>query len=257
MRVRMITAMGVVMACVAPIALVSSAATASKSHRNAIAKDAAGLLGRGHGAVKRPSREVSSHGLCGTAFGDELPTPDGLISWNDAHHPQTGYDVSGAADFTCSAATTIHKVWAYGFFGAKPTDLFNVTFYYNDPSDGSNEANDADLFDGIACHFSNIVGAAGGDGIKGPVLTKLRFGACRLPPGEFWVAVQNNNPAGPWYWEMQAAQQGDAPDWRDINDSFEDGCTSFDGNGTGNDGGDEYLQGCLGYKYGDYMVVLK
>src|SRR5665213_2582541 len=120
-------------------AFVSSAALASGNHfplrPSEFASHHAGAPLRHHAGA--PSKTAK----CGTGFGAELPTPDGLISWNDT--TGSGYDTGGAADFTCSAKTKIKQVWVSGYdlAGANP-DQFNVTFYRNDPADGSEEPND-------------------------------------------------------------------------------------------------------------------
>ena len=38
-------------------------------------------------------------GKCGSAFGTELPTPDGLIAWNDTSGG--AFDTAGASDVKC------------------------------------------------------------------------------------------------------------------------------------------------------------
>ena len=73
--------------------LAPAAGAASASHPSSLA---ASLHGK---AVASP--RVILAGKCGTAFGTELPTPDGLIAWNDTSG--AAFDTAGAADFTCAA----------------------------------------------------------------------------------------------------------------------------------------------------------
>lgn len=185
---------------------------------------------------------AKTKGVCGTSFGPELPTPDGIISWNDTSG--TGFDTSGAADVVCSDTTIVDGVQAYGYFGA-PTETFHVTFYSNDPADGTNEPNDAS----VICDYPSLTGSAGGQYPTAALTTLQLPNSCQLPPGESWVSIQNVDSAGPWYWEMQNTPGGvSAADWRDTNNVFGSGCTTFDN--------DEYLQDCLGYTYPDWMLVL-
>jgi hypothetical protein len=182
-------------------------------------------------------------GKCGTGFGPELPTPDGIIAWNDT--TGTGFDTAGAADFVCAHPSTIKKVKVYGYFGT-PTELFNVTFYGNSGTDGSNEPDD----NNVLCSYTGLTGAAGGQ-YPTHVKTRLKLTApCQVPAGESWVAVQNDDATGPWYWEMQDSASGLAgPDWDDVTNLFGSGCTNFDN--------DRYLVDCLGYTYADWMLKLK
>ena len=179
---------------------------------------------------------------CGTGFGSELSTPDGLIAWNDTSG--TGYDTGGGADFTCTATTKVKKVWVYGYNAPANPEKYNVTFYSNDPADGSAEANDSR----VRCSYTGLSGAGGGS-YPTHVLTKLTLTtACKLKPGHYWVEVQNNDSAGPWYWEMSSTLQGTQADWVDRNNLFGSGCTALDNN--------KYLSDCLGYTYPDYMLEL-
>jgi hypothetical protein len=179
---------------------------------------------------------------CETAFGAELPTPDGLISWNDTTGSQ--FDTGGAADFTCAAKTKIKQVWVYGYGSGVNPEQFNVTFYKNDPAGGSDEANDSR----VACAYTGLLGKTG-NGFYGAVLAKLKLPApCKVKPGKYWVSVQNNDSLGPWYWEMTPQLSGTQGDWVDRHNAFGTGCTTFDN--------DEYLQQCLAYTYPDYMLEL-
>jgi hypothetical protein len=96
-------------------------------------------------------------GKCGSAFGTELPTPDGLIAWNDTSG--SAFDTAGASDVKCPKKKKhkIHTVTVNGYFG-QPNELFNVTFYGNDTSRGSNEPADGN----VICSYSSLPGAAGG-----------------------------------------------------------------------------------------------
>jgi hypothetical protein len=236
----------------------AGSANATNSGHGSVALHAATSHSTAH-ATALP-KGINKGAKCGSGFGTELSTPDGLIAWNDTSG--TGFNTAGAADVTCSGKAKkrkIHKVSVYGYFGTAPTDQFNVTFYSNDPTDGSNEPDDStdEQGDGTLCDYTGITGAAGGQ-YPTHVLTVLTLPTvCKLPKGEVWVAVQNNDSAGPWYWEMQQEQQGDAPDWRDVNNLFGSGCITFDGNDSGTNGGDEYLLQCLGYDYGDFMLLLQ
>jgi len=189
-----------------------------------------------HSPLKEPGTP-----LCGTKFGAELSLPDGLISWKDTTEG-TGIDTGGGADFTCSVGTKIKKVWLKGFGGTNP-EQFNVTFYQNDRAGGSDEPND----DHVACAYTGLIGAGGGDYGNMP---KLKLPTpCKFKAGKkYWVEVQNTDTASPWYWEMSSTLQGTQGDWVDRSNYYGDGCTTLDN--------DEYLQQCLGYTYPDYMLEL-
>lgn len=200
-----------------------------------------------HGVIAHTPLSPSGHAetaKCGTGFGAELPTPDGLISWNDT--TGTGYNTGAAADFTCASKTRIKQVWVYGYdiSGANP-DQFNVTFYGNDPADGSDEPHDSH----VVCAYTGLPGAAG-VGFEGAILTQLKLHTpCKFKAGrKYWVEVQNNDSAGPWYWEATSQLNGTQADWVDENNSFGTGCAALDN--------DRYLVDCLGYTYPDYMLEL-
>jgi hypothetical protein len=226
-------------------AFVSSAALAAEFQGKDIPIRASAVVGF-HGVAAHTQLSPtgdSKTAKCGTAFGAELSTPDGLISWNDT--TGTGFDTSGAADFTCSVKTKIKKVWVEGWGGSK-LEQFNVTFYQNDPAGGSDEPNDSQ----VVCSYTGLLGAAGG-AYGPPVLTKLTLPApCKFKAGKkYWVSVQNNDSARwPWYWEMSSTLQGTQGDWVDRHNEYGHGCTTLDN--------DEYLQQCLGYTYQDYMLEL-
>jgi hypothetical protein len=177
---------------------------------------------------------------CGTGYGTTVN--DGLIGWNDTSG--TGFNTAGAADFVCATKAKIKKVYVKGYFGAAQ-EQFNVTFYKNDSAGGTDEPNDAQA----VCTYTGLLGAAGGQ-YPTDVETKLKLTTpCKLKAGHYWVAVQNNDSAGPWYWEMQTPVGGTVQaDWDDVNNQFGSGCTTFDNNA--------YLQQCLGYTYPDFMLVL-
>jgi hypothetical protein len=220
-------------------AFVSSAALAG-GHIPLRASEVAGFKGvAAHNQLARPAGTP----LCGTGFGAELPTPDGLIAWNDTSG--TSYDTGGGADFTCSATTKVHKVWVYGYNAPANPELYNVTFYANDSAGGSDEANDSK----VVCSYTGLSGAGGGS-YPTHVLTKLKLTTpCRFKAGKkYWVEVQDNDAAGPWYWEMTSQLSGTQADWVDRNNVFGSGCTVLDNN--------EYLSNCLGYTYPDYMLEL-
>jgi hypothetical protein len=179
---------------------------------------------------------------CGTGFGTPTATPDGIIAWNDTSG--TTFDTGGGADFTCAAKTKIKKVYVRGYFGAAQ-EQFNVTFYANDSANGSDEPNDSK----VVCSYTGLLGAAGGQ-YPTDVTTKLKLTTpCKLKKGKYWVAVQNNDSAGPWYWMVQNATGGSTnADWIDRHGVFTTACTTFDN--------DAYLVNCLGYTYPDWMLEL-
>ncbi len=225
-------------------ALVSSAAVGAEFQRQNIPTHASAVLG--FHVVKAPARHQlagETPPKCGTAFGAELHSPDGLISWNDT--AGRGYDTAGGADFTCSVETKVKQVWVSGYDPGVHTTQFNVTFYKNDGAGGSDEANDGR---GV-CAYTGLLGAAGG-GYGDMVLTKLKLPSpCKFKAGKkYWVSVQNNDDAGPWYWEMTPQLSGAQGDWVDRQNAFGTGCTTFDN--------DKYLVDCLGYTYPDYMLEL-
>jgi hypothetical protein len=236
MRLRTISMVGLGVGALALALVQSGTASASGAHHSLRAS--AGF----HGHATASPFHASPAGKCGTSFGPELPTPDGIIAWNDTSG--TTFDEAGGADVVCASATNIKKVKVYGYFGTAPTESFNVTFYGDsadpsEPEDGT-----------IICSYTGLTGAAGGQ-YPTHVLTKLVLPTkCALPAGTAWVAVQNNDSAGPWYWEMQDTQSGSTgPDWVDRHDVFGSGCTTFDN--------DRYLVDCLGYPYADWMLKLK
>jgi hypothetical protein len=240
LRVRTLVATGLTsLALAAATAFSSGAAVASSTSHPA------SLRGTFHGKYTPQAIDKKKKGKCGTKFGSELPTPDGLIAWNDTSG--TTFDEAGAADVNCTSKKakkrTIKKVTVNGYYG-QPSELFNVTFYGNDPTDGTNEPDD----NNVLCSYSSLPGAAGGQ-YPTHVTTVLTLPtSCVLPQGESWVAVQNYDSAGPWYWEMQTEQSGDRPDWIDRHDVFGSGCTTWSN--------DRYLVDCLGYDYGDFMLLL-
>ncbi len=228
------------------VVLVCPAALAATFNGRDIPLHASGVVGFHHVApdTQRSLAGDAKTAKCGTGFGARLPSPDGLISWNDT--TGSGFDTSGAADFTCSVKTKVKQVWVGGFLGANP-DQFNVTFYRNDPAGGSDEPNERQ----IVCAYTGLLGATGG-GYEGPAVTQLRLPTkCRLKPGHYWVSVQNNDSEeNPWYWEMSSTLQGVQGDWVDRHNEYGTGCTTFDN--------DEYSQQCFfpDYQYPDYMLEL-
>jgi hypothetical protein len=228
-------------------AFVSSAVLAANFHGTDIPLRASDLAGF-HGVKAPPHHQLADEPAgapnCGTGFGPELPTPDGLISWNDT--TEYGYNTSGAADFTCGGytKTKIKQVWVYGYNGGANPEQYNVTFYKNDPVGSSDEANDSK----VVCAYTGIL-AEGGVSFPYPVLSHIKLPTpCKVKPGKYWVSVQNNDFNGPWYWEMTSQLSGTPGDWVDRNNMFGTGCTSLDN--------DRYLVDCLGYTYPDYMLEL-
>ena len=218
-------------------AFVSSAALAGH-----IPLRASAVVGFKGVAVHQQLAPPAGTPLCGTKFGSELSTPDGLIAWNDTS--STGYNEGSGTDFTCTATTKIKKVWVYGYNAPHDPELYNVTFYKNDSTGGSDEANDSK----VKCSYTSLSGAGGGS-YPTRVLTKLTLPtACKLKPGHYWVSVQVYDSSGPWYHEMSSTLQGTQADWIDRNNLFGSGCTALDNN--------EYLSNCLGYTYPDYMLEL-
>jgi hypothetical protein len=224
----------------------SSAALAAQFQNIPLrASDVVGLHG-----VKAPARhqltgEPAGTPKRGTGFGAEMHTPDGLISWSDT--TGSGYNTGGAADFTCGGTTKtkIKQVWVYGFDAPHNPEQYNVTFYKNDPAGDSDEANDTK----VVCAYTGLLGA-GGHGFYEAVLAQLKLPApCKFKPGKkYWVSVQKNDSAGPWYWEMTPQLSGTQGDWVDRHNAFGTGCTTLDN--------DRYLVDCLGYTYLDYMLEL-
>jgi len=228
-------------------AFVSSAVLAAEFQGKNIPLRASDVVGF-HGVTAHTQRSPAGDtktAKCGTGFGAELPTPDGLISWNDT--TGSGFDTGGAADFTCSIKTKVKQVWVTGWLACGGTcpEPFNVTFYQNDGAGRSDEANDAR----VVCAYTGLLGTAGINDYAA-VLTQLKLPtACKFKAGKkYWVSVQNNDTEQPWYWEMSSTLQGIQGDWVDWNNMFGTGCTTFDN--------DEYLQDCLGYTYPDYMLEL-
>ena len=221
-------------------ALVSTAALAGG---HSVSLHASGVKGfHGVKASTRGQGLSPKAAKCGTGFGAELPTPDGLIGWNDTSG--TGFDTGGGADFTCSAKTKIKQVWVYGYNAPANPEQYNVTIYSNDTAGGTDEGNDAS----VKCSYTAVSGAGGG-AYPTHVLTKLKLPKpCKVKAGKYWVEVQNNDAAGPWYWEMTSALSGTQADWVDRNNLFGSGCTTLDNNA--------YLSNCLGYTYPDYMLEL-
>jgi hypothetical protein len=197
-----------------------------------------------HGKVAAPHGTALT-GKCKTVIGTPLSTPDGLIGWNDG--TGTGYDTSGAADFKCGKATTrkartIKTITVNGYFGDAGSSQFNVTFYRNK----NGEPNDT-----IAplCATQTVTGSPTGAQYPTNDTTLITLTTkCVARAGVNWISLQVLSPNGPWYWEMQNERPGFAPDWRDVNDSFGSGCTTYQ---NGRD-----LQSCLGYTYGDFMFVV-
>jgi len=222
-------------------AFVSSAALADGHSIPLRASEVTGFHGVKAPAHQQLAGEPAAAPLCGTGFGAD-PWPDGLISWRDT--TEYGYNTGGAADFTCASRTKVKRVWVTGWFGTNP-EQYNVTFYQNSGADGSEEPNDSQ----VVCAYTGLIGAGGG-GYEGPVLTKLKLPTpCKFKAGrKYWVSVQNNDSAGPWYWEVTSQLSGTQADWVDRNNRFGDGCTSLDN--------DRYLVDCLGYTYPDYMLEL-
>jgi hypothetical protein len=226
-------------------AFVSSAALAAEFQGKDIPSHASAVAGF-HG-VKAPTHnqlagEPAGAPKCGTGFGDD-PWPDGLISWNDT--TGSGYNVGGAADFTCSVKTKVKQVWVTGWLDFKTNpEQYNVTFYKNSRAGGSDEANDSQ----VVCAYTGIL-AEGGISFPIPTLSHIKLPTkCKLRPGHYWVSVQSNDSGDPWYWEVTSKLSGAQADWVDRNNKFGDGCTALDN--------DEYLQQCLGYTYPDYMLEL-
>ena len=169
-------------------------------------------------------------------------TTSQVLTLNQSAH--WTYDEGSGTDFTCSVTTKIKKVWVYGYNAPKNPEEYNVTFYKNSSTDGTDEPND----NKVKCSYTSLSGAGGGS-YPTHVLTKLALPtACALKAGHYWVSVQNNDSSGPWYHEMQSNLQGTQADWIDRNNTFGSGCSTFNN--------DEYLQNCLGYTYPDYMLEL-
>lgn len=183
-------------------------------------------------------------GKCATDFGPRLETEDGLIAWNDGSQ----YDTAGGADVVCKGKKRkrkINEVQAWGYFGAS-AETFHVTFYRDSTAGGSSEPDDSNMI----CDYPALTGNAGGP-YPGGALSKIPLDStCLLPKGVSWLSIQNVNPSGPWYWEMQSTVGGNTiADWVDRTDAFGSGCTTFDNN--------KYLVDCLGFPYPDFRFKLK
>lgn len=243
MRLRTISLAGIGTAALVFALLPVGSANASRTDASRVSMSASGV--GSHGKVAPSSTAKVSTGKiatakCGTGFGPELPTPDGLIAWNDGG----SFDTAGGADVVCTSRTRINKVSAYGYFGAA-TETFHVTFYKNSPTNGSNEPNDA----AVKCDYPALTGAAGGQYPTHALTVLTLTSPCRLRAHTYWVSIQNVDASGPWYWEMQDSLGGNTvADWVDRTDAFGSGCTTFDN--------DRYLVDCLGYTYPDFMLKL-
>ena len=117
-------------------AFVSSEALADEFQGKNIPFHASAVVGfRGAAAHTQLSPAGDSKtAKCGTGFGAELQSPDGLISWNDTTNG-TGIDSGAAADFTYSVKTKVKQALVKGFGGTNP-EQYNVTFYKNDRAGG-------------------------------------------------------------------------------------------------------------------------
>ena len=133
-------------------------------------------------------------------------------------------------------------MWVYGYNAPANPEQYNVAIYSNDTAGGSDEGND-----GAKAVCSTTTTGAGGGSYPTHVLTKLKL-KCKLKPGKYWVEVQDNDAAGPWYHEMTSQLSGTQADWVDRNNLFGSGCTTLDNNA--------YLSNCLGYTYPDFMLEL-
>jgi hypothetical protein len=188
---------------------------------------------------------VSPNGIkCGATFGTSLPTPDGLIAWNDGG----AFNTAGGADILCKGKKkkrTVKTVSAYGYFGAA-TETFHVTFWSESTAGGSPEPADGAA---AICDYPALTGTAGGQYPTDQLTTLTLTSKCLMPKGPAWVSIQNVNPSGPWYWEMQQELGGATrADWVDRGDAFGSGCIVFDN--------DRYLLDCLGFDYPDFMLAL-
>ncbi len=225
------------------LALMTSGASASGSGSSGIAFRASGASPSRISAVSDRSTTTGKTGKCGTGFGEELPSVDGIISWNDT----TGaMDSAGAADVVCGERTKIKRISVLGYDGAV-SETFHVTFFGDSATGGSSEPKDSK----VLCDYPALTGAAGGQ-FPDHALTRLRLTSpCKLKTGVSWVSIQSVDATTPWYWEMQDGPQSGAagPDWGDRPDTFGSGCTTYDNN--------RYLVECLSYPYADWMLLLE
>ena len=230
--------------------LMSAAAAALIATPTMAAKNISPLVSgvKGFHGVKAPAQtpmHAPKTALCGTSFGSAPPTHNGIIAWNDTS--ATGFNNAGGADFTCGGTTKtkIKEVDVKGYNAPANPEQYNVTIYKNSGANGSDEPNDAK----VKCAYTGI-SAEGGGSYPQDVLSHIKLPtACKVKPGHYWVSVQNNDSAGPWYWEIQSAQSGSTRgDWIDRNNQFGTGCTTFNN--------DRYLIDCLGYTYPDWMLEL-
>ena len=239
MRVRTLVLVGVTSLALAVSPAFVTGAAASVSKRPTVS-----LAAGHHGKVVAPHK-VTLTGKCKTAFGTPLSTPDGLIAWNDGSG--SAFDTAGAADVRCKhgstrKARTIKKVIVNGYFGDAGSSQFNVTFYKNLNAEPNDNA--------VLCATQTVTGSPTGAQYPTNDTTTITLtNKCVLKAGVNWISLQILSPNGPWYWEMQNERQGFPPDWRDVYDAFGSGCTTW------NNG--RYLEQCLGYTYGDWMLVLR
>jgi hypothetical protein len=154
---------------------------------------------------------------CKTAFG--TPFDDGIISWNNG---SSGLNTAGAADFKCGrrkAGRTIKTVTVQGYFGDAGSTTFNVNVY-KDLGGAPDDAN-------VVCATTGT-GTPTGSAYPTADTTVIPLAAkCIAKKGVNWLSVEATG-ANAWYWRTQSDQGGshDA-DWRDVNNSFGSGCTTF------------------------------
>ena len=244
MRARYLTVAGASALALVAAAAFAPANASSSGAGAAKASASLGFHGKAH-ATALP-KHINAGAKCGSGFGTELATPDGLIAGNDTSG--AGFDTAGGAAIQCKGKAkkrTIKTVQAYGYFGAA-TEQFNVTFYGNSTTSGSNEPADGK----VLCSYTGLTGSAGGSYPTHALTSLTLTSKCKLPKGISWVSIQNNDAAGPWYWEMQnEANAGQGADWIDRHDVFGSGCTTFDN--------DRFLVDCLGYPYPGWMLLVK
>ena len=244
MRVRTFSAVGLGVAALVLTSMAAVPATAASP--SGVSMTASGASASAPAAVgSNASSSIAPDALkCGTGFGSELPTPDGLIAWNDGG----AFNTAGGADVKCPKGRkkrNIKQVSVLGYFGA-PTETFHVTFWSNSTAGGTNEPADGSA---VICDYPAVVGTAGGQYPVSQQTDLALPSKCLLKKGINWVSVQNVNAGGPWYWEMQQELGGTTrADWVDRGDAFGSGCTIFDN--------DRYLLDCLGYDYPDFMLAL-
>ena len=143
-----------------------------------------------------------------------------------------GIVADGADDFTCARATTLKSVrWAGQYFsGEGPAESFNVYVYAD---------NDGEPSDTATCSYQGQKYKPTGPqtGVVDFSIKKLKGQPCKLDAKTtYWLEIQarqSYGDRGPYGWELTLDQTGYPADWRNPDDAFASGCTTFSQPGTG------------------------